>query len=57
MAKQLLGTIQTFVQQQASGQSKLNATLESMGEKLNFVSVLETIRWLTMRDDFLELLL
>ena len=34
MAK-LLGMIQTVAQQKAGGQSKLNATLESIGEKLN----------------------
>ena len=34
MAK-LLGMIQTVFQQKASGQSKLNAPLESMGEKVN----------------------
>ena len=34
MAK-LLGMIQTVAQQKAKGQSKLNATLESMEEKRN----------------------
>ena len=34
MAK-LLGTIETVAQQQARGQSNLNATLESMDEKHN----------------------
>ena len=33
--EKLQGKIKTVAQQKASGQSKLNATLESMGEKLN----------------------
>lgn len=37
MAK-LSGTMQAFVQQQSSGQSKLNATLKPMGESLAFLN-------------------